>query len=240
MPALDQLALESKIAAAWPSALRAIDPAIDIHVDHCLSKLSRFRPYLPISTRVWRVYEMPPEDVRVVIIGQDPYPNAALATGLAFSTGSRGPISGSLAFIFDELTHAGVRRPVYGDLSRWAQQGVFLLNRSLTLPQASAKGPRVHFGIWAPILRTTLRAIALEGSSRPIAAILWGAKARRLRQYLEPEVKVFTSTHPSPKSATYDDGILDPFAGSRPFTKVNGWFAAQNPPAPPVNWAVVP
>lgn len=228
------------MAADWPSALRAVDPSIDIKVDRCLSKVSHFRPYVPIPARVWRVYEMPLKEVRVVIIGQDPYPNPTLATGLAFSTGPHGPISDSLAFIFDELKNAGVQLPVYGNLSRWAHQGVFLLNRALTLPQACATGPGVHFGVWAPVLRTTLRAIALEGSNRPIAAILWGAKARHLRPFLEPGARIFTSTHPSPKSATYDDGVVDPFVGSRPFTKVNRWFAVQDPPSPPVDWGLVP
>lgn len=239
-PTLDQLVLDGKVAAEWPSALRAVDPAVDIRVDRCLSKVNRFSPYVPVPSRVWRVYEMPPQEVRVVIIGQDPYPNPGLATGLAFSTGPRGPISDSLTYIFDELKGAGVQLPTYGDLSRWADQGVFLLNRALTLPQASAAGPRVHFGVWAPVLSATLRAIAVEGKRRPVAALLWGAKARHLRKYLEPEVRIFTSSHPSPKSATYDDGVVGPFVGSQPFTKVNKWLAAQDPPAPLVDWALVP
>jgi uracil-DNA glycosylase len=239
-PILDQLVLDGRMAADWPPSLRAVDPAIDVKVERCLSKVRQFRPYVPKSTLVWRVFEMPPKQVRVVIVGQDPYPNPALATGLAFSTGPRGPISESLEYIFDELKNTGVQLPAHGDLSRWIDQGVFLLNRALTLPQTSSTGPRVHFGLWAAVLRATLRAIAVEGSSRPIAALLWGAKARQLRQFLEPDVQVFESSHPSPKSATYEDGVVDPFVGSRPFTKVNSWLAAQDPPAPPVNWDLVP
>lgn len=237
--ALDRVVLDGRMSPDWPPALRAADPAIDRKVERAMSRLTRFGPYIPKSTRVWRAYEMPPGNVRVVIVGQDPYPDPNLATGLAFSTGPNGPISDSLRNIFEELRTAVSSIPTSGDLSPWVDEGVFLLNRALTLPDTSAIGPRVHFGVWTPLLRATLRAIAAEGVNRPIAALLWGGGARRLGPNLEPNVRVFESSHPSPKSATYRDGTIDPFTGSKPFTRVNEWLTEQDPPARPIDWELV-
>ena len=237
--ALDRIVLDGKMSPDWPPALRSVDPGIDRKVERGLSRLAQFGPHIPESAHVWRAYEMSPERVRIVIVGQDPYPDSNLATGLAFATGPNGPISDSLRNIFEELRPAVSSIPTSGDLTPWVDEGVFLLNRALTLPDASAIGPRVHFGVWAALLRATLCAVAAEGLNRPIAALLWGGEARQLGKHLEPNVRVFESSHPSPKSANYSDGVIDPFTGSKPFTRVNKWLSEQDPPSPPINWELI-
>ncbi len=133
MLALDQLALNGQVASDWPSALRAIDPSIDRKIDRCLANVSNAGPYTPKPDWVWRAFRMSPKSVRVLIVGQDPYPDPALATGIAFSTGPNGPISDSLKNIYGELRGAVGRLPNDGDLTPWTNQGVFLLNRALTV-----------------------------------------------------------------------------------------------------------
>jgi len=237
---LDRLVVEGRVAPDWPNALRQIDDSIDAKIDACLNKLSRCGPYLPSSQFLWRAFEMPLAKVRVVIVGQDPYPDQNLATGIAFSTGPKGAVSDSLSNIYEELRGSVRQLPSDGNLEPWTKEGILLLNRSLTIPRLKTSRPRVHFGWWSPLLQATLRAVSRDGLGRPIVSLLWGVPAINLRRYLEPNVKVFASSHPSPKSAKAPAAGEVPFVGSRPFSQADAWLASQAPTAPQVNWELVP
>ena len=202
--------------------------------------VSSSRGYLPLATqgksRIWRAYELPLKDVRVLILGQDPYPDPRRATGLSFSTGPDGDIPPSLAHIFQEIHDAEDRLPVSGDLEPWTQQGVMLLNRALTLPTDPQERPRRHVRWWSPVVVATMRAIAIEAEARPIAAMLWGVPAHRMRKYLGSSVKVLASSHPSPLSVDRTAGGERPFRGSKPFQEVNEWLAGGR--EAPIDWTI--
>lgn len=166
----------------------------------------------------------PPERVRVVILGQDPYPTPGHAHGLAFSVAPGvSPLPRSLLNIYKELRDdLGIFR-ADGDLRDWARQGVLLLNTSLTVPAGDAGG-HARLG-WQRLAEEVLR----EVSVRPCAFLLWGGHAQKLR----PEIRagdhlIVETAHPSPLSARRG------FFGARPFSGVNAWLAARG--AEPVDW----
>lgn len=171
---LDQLTENHVIAAGWAEALRSVDPEIDRRIDACLTRLATAGPYLPARANLWRAFEVPLKDVRVLILGQDPYPNPQHAVGLSFSTGPQGPIPASLHNIYRNLEQCGYPPPADGDLSAWTEQGVMLLNRALTVPLNVTARPRRHLRWWAPVIIPTMKAIAVEAAERPVAALLWG------------------------------------------------------------------
>lgn len=231
---LDQLAREQRIAADWVDALRAADPKIDAKLAACYNKVEHSGECLPQSDAIWRAYELPLGEVRVLILGQDPYPNDAHAVGLSFSTGPGGPIPDSLRNIYSEMKACGFTPREDGDISAWTQRGVMLLNRALTIPVDRAARPKRHLGWWKPLVVATAKALATEASGRPVAAMLWGVPAQSLRRHLEPNVKVFASSHPSPLSASRPTRGSDAFIGSGHFTKVDEWFEENG--EPPVGW----
>lgn len=171
----------------------------------------------------------PPESVKAVILGQDPYHEIGQAHGLCFSVlpGVKQPPS--LQNIFKEL-HAdlGIETPTsHGCLLSWAKQGILLLNTSLTVREGQANSHRGHG--WE-ILTDRVISI-LNGFERPIAFLLWGANARSKKQLItNPAHGIFESAHPSPLSA------YNGFFGSRPFSRINA-FLAQNGIAP-IDWSV--
>ena len=237
---LDELVEGGFIAPDWPEGLRAVDPTIDVKVARSFDRVSSAGAYLPVPDggrpRIWRAYELPLSSVRVLILGQDPYPNVDHATGLSFSTGPGGPIPDSLANIHDELASAGFPRPSSGDLSRWTSQGVMLLNRALTLPVGQSVGPRRHVRWWSPLIVATLRALRAEAERRPVAALLWGIPAHGARKHLSPGVEVFASSHPSPMSVYRTAGEHPAFRGSNPFGQVNDWFLGRG--EKPIDWTI--
>lgn len=170
----------------------------------------------------------PPERVRVVILGQDPYHEPGQANGLSFSVAPGVRLPPSLRNIFEELrTDCGVTPPDSGDLTPWAEQGVFLLNSSLSV-QAGAAGSHRSFG-WQTF--TDAVAASLAGLPQPVAFILWGAHAQKkaaIAQSSSYPRLVLQSPHPSPLSAYRG------FFGSRPFSAVNE-FLVQHGEAP-VRW----
>lgn len=234
MKRLDQLAQDHRIADDWVDALRAADSKIDEKVDACLTRVANASPALPAPDRIWRAFEIPLADVRVLIVGKDPYPNTQHAVGLSFSTGPGGPIPGSLINIYAELAAEGFTVGDDGDLTPWTDAGVMLLNRALTLPGSAEARPRTHLGWWRPLIVATARAIAADAARRPIASILWGVPAQRLGLHLGPQVKVLSSSHPSMQSASRPAGGHPPFQGSRPFSRVNGWLSANG--EQPIEW----
>lgn len=162
--------------------------------------------------------------VRVVILGQDPYPTPGRATGLAFAFPPGERPRDSLKNILAELaSDIGIARQD-GDLTPWAEQGVLLLNTLLTVPQGQAFG---HKGwSWEVLAAQILAATAADG---PRAFLLWGAPAQKLCAGLPRDTHLFLeSPHPSPLSAYRG------FFGSRPFSAVNAWLESRH--EPPIDW----
>jgi uracil-DNA glycosylase len=180
----------------------------------------------PERSHILRAFQIPFDAVRVVIVGQDPYPTPGHAVGLAFSvTPETRPIPRSLANIFRELTaDLGSPMPADGDLSPWADQGVLLLNRVLTVRAGEAGSHRGQG--WEAVTECALRALDAR-LNKPLVALLWGNDAQRARAFL-PHATVIQSAHPSPLSASRG------FLGSRPFSKVNAALAAAG--QQPIDW----
>lgn len=171
------------------------------------------RPWAPSGANILRAFTQPLDDVRVLIVGQDPYPTPGHAVGLSFSVAPEvRPLPRSLSNIYRELVDdLGVATPSSGDLSPWAQRGVLLLNRVLTVHVGE---PGSHRGKgWEEITQAAISALA-DRADQPLVAILWGRDAQTAAEFL-PDVPVITSAHPSPMSA--DRG----FFGSRPFSRAN-------------------
>ena len=187
------------------------------------------RPVLPAPRDVFAALELTqPDDVRVVILGQDPYPTPGHAHGLAFSVEPHvAPLPRSLANMFREL-EADVGRPrASGDLRDWARQGVLLLNTALTVPAGASDGHR-RIG-WGRLAGEVLELV----SRRPTAFVLWGRRAQDAARAV-PEGKhlMIRTAHPSPLSASRG------FFGSRPFGRIDDWLAARG--EAPVDWAGAP
>lgn len=170
----------------------------------------------------------PPDQTRVVILGQDPYPTAGHAMGLAFSvTAQTRPLPRSLSNIFKEL-HSDLNViPEHGDLTHWARQGVLLLNTALSVPQGQAGG---HSTLgWDKLAAQILGVV----SQKPTVFILWGNHAQAMGRHIQPGAHlILTSAHPSPLSARRG------FFGSRPFSRTNDWLTQRH--APPIQWAQPP
>ena len=185
------------------------------------------RGYLPAGHHVLRAFATPLDAVRVLIVGQDPYPTPGHPVGLSFSVAPDvTPIPRSLANIYQELTtDLGVPRPTTGDLSPWAERGVLLLNRVLTVGPGK---PGSHRGRgWEELTAAAIDGLVARGG--PLVAILWGRDARSLAPALG-EVPRIESAHPSPLSAHSG------FFGSRPFSRANAALVAQG--AAPIEWAL--
>ena len=111
-----------------------------------------------------------------------------------------------------------------------------LLNRALTLPRDKQARPKRHIRLWSPLTVAAMKAIRIEAEARAIAAMLWGVPSHGMRKYLEPDVAVFASSHPSPMSVQRTAGAERAFRGSNPFGEVNRWFESRS--AKPINWAI--
>ncbi|WP_300518291.1 uracil-DNA glycosylase [Aliiroseovarius sp.] len=182
------------------------------------------RQILPPDADRFRALELTrPEDTRVVILGQDPYPTPGDANGLAFSVSPGTPLPRSLRNIFAELeTDLGQLR-LDGDLSDWACQGVLLLNTSLSVPAGEANAHK-KLG-WDHLVRQVLDHV----SKRPTAFVLWGNNAQKLGKFIQPGGHLMVETaHPSPLSARRG------FFGSRPFSRVNEWLTDRGDS--PIDW----
>jgi uracil-DNA glycosylase len=189
------------------------------------AEIAAGRTYLPAGENVLRAFTRPFDEVRVLIVGQDPYPTPGHAVGLSFSVSpTTRPLPRSLQNIYREYcADLGLPPPANGDLSPWSDQGVLLLNRVLTVAPGA---PASHRGKgWEQVTEQAIRALVARDA--PLVAILWGRDAMTLQPMLG-DVPTVTSAHPSPMSA--DRG----FFGSRPFSRVNAMLAARG--APPVDW----
>lgn len=186
------------------------------------------RPWLPAGEAILRSFATPPRDVRVLIVGQDPYPTPGHPIGLSFAVAPDvRPLPRSLQNIYRELVDdVGISRPTNGDLTPWTRQGVMLLNRVLTV-QAGEPGSHRGKG-WEQFTETAIRGL-VERIDEPLVAILWGRDAQSLAPLLE-DIPVITSAHPSPMSA--DRG----FFGSRPFSRANELLEELG--GDPVDWSL--
>ena len=217
--------LPELIAADWAQALSPVADQVARMGDFLRAELAAGRAYLPAGADVLRAFATPMADVRVLIVGQDPYPTPGHPVGLSFSVAPDvSPIPRSLANIYRELvSDLGVRQPSNGDLTPWAEHGVMLLNRVLTVAPGR---PASHRGKgWEAVTECAIKALARRGG--PLAAILWGRDAQNLAPMLGDVPRV-ASAHPSPMSA--DRG----FFGSRPFSRVNELLTRQG--GEPVDW----
>jgi uracil-DNA glycosylase len=193
--------------------------------DFLRGEVAAGRGYLPAGENVLRAMTRPFDDVRVLIVGQDPYPTPGHAVGLSFSVdpGVR-PIPRSLGNIFRELVEdLGVPQPSSGDLSPWADRGVLLLNRVLTVSPGIAGSHRGKG--WEAVTEQAIRALVARG--RPLVAILWGRDAQNLTPLLGA-TPIVASPHPSPLSASGG------FFGSRPFSRTNALLSTLG--ADPIDW----
>ncbi|CAL9576068.1 MULTISPECIES: uracil-DNA glycosylase [Streptomyces] len=217
--------LNEIVEPGWAKALEPVAGRIAAMGDFLRAEIAAGRTYLPAGPNVLRAFQQPFDDVRVLIVGQDPYPTPGHAVGLSFSVAPDvRPLPGSLENIFREMhSDLGTPRPSSGDLTPWTKQGVLLLNRALT---TAPRRPAAHRGKgWEEVTEQAIRALAARG--KPLVAILWGRDARNLRPLLEAYPAV-ESAHPSPMSA--DRG----FFGSRPFSRANELLVRQG--GEPVDW----
>jgi uracil-DNA glycosylase len=219
--------LPEVIEAGWAAALAPVSEQIAAMGQFLRAELAAGRTYLPAGPNVLRAFSQSFADVRVLIVGQDPYPTPGHPVGLSFSVEPDvRPIPRSLQNIYRELgTDLGLPTPANGDLSPWAGHGVLLLNRVLTVaPGASGS----HRGKgWEAVTEQAIRALADRGT--PLVAILWGRDAQTLVPMLGSVPRI-ESAHPSPMSA--DRG----FFGSRPFSRANTLLVEQG--AEPVDWSL--
>jgi uracil-DNA glycosylase len=213
------------IEPGWAQALEPVAGQVALMGEFLRAEVAAGRRYLPAGENILRAFTQPFADVRVLIVGQDPYPTPGHPIGLSFAVERHvRPIPRSLQNIYRELrSDLGVAVPEHGDLTSWTRHGVLLLNRCLTVaPGASAS----HRGRgWEAVTDQAIR--ALVARDRPMVAILWGRDAQTLRPMLG-SVPVIESAHPSPMSA--DRG----FFGSKPFSRANALLVAQG--AGPVTW----
>jgi uracil-DNA glycosylase len=217
--------LPETVEAGWSEALAPVADRIAAMGDFLRAEVAAGRRYLPAGEHILRAFTQPFADVRVLIVGQDPYPTPGHPIGLSFAVERHvRPIPRSLQNIYKELqADLGLTPPEHGDLTSWSQHGVLLLNRVLTVaPGVSA----AHRGKgWEAVTEQAIRALVARGT--PLVAILWGRDAATLRPLLGPTPAI-ESAHPSPMSA--DRG----FFGSKPFSRANALLIEQG--APPVDW----
>ena len=183
--------------------------------------------HAPAREDIFRAFFRPLESIRVVILGQDPYPTRGHAVGLSFSTSREvRPLPRSLANIYAELRDdLGIEPAEHGDLSRWVDQGVMLLNTSLTVREGEAGSHRTW--PWRNVTGAALRTLAERGG--PLVAVLWGREAQWAASLLN-NVHTIESAHPSPLSAHRG------FFGSRPFSRTNASLIEQGGDA--IDWRV--
>jgi uracil-DNA glycosylase len=223
--ALAGLVERGLVAPDWAAALTPVDEDIARMGRFLRAEIAAGRGYLPAGHHVLRAFQRPLADVKVLVVGQDPYPTPGHPVGLSFSVAPDvRPLPPSLVNIYKELAvDLGLPTPTSGDLTPWADAGVLLLNRSLTVGPGRANSHRGKG--WEPVTERAIHALVERGG--PLAAILWGRDAQTLKPMLGP-VPWVESVHPSPLSAHRG------FFGSRPFSRVNQLLERQG--GTPVDW----
>ena len=213
------------IHPTWRPVLESEDRALNELNEFLDAETAAGRSWNPDQTNIFRSFQQPLPEIKVLILGQDPYPTPGHAVGLSFSVGPNVfPLPRSLSNIFKELTaDIGCPMPRNGDLQSWSNQGVMLLNRVLTV---RAESPGSHRGKgWEHITEIAIR--ALSDRHTPLVAILWGKDAQSIAHLL-PGVPLIASAHPSPMSARRG------FFGSQPFSRANTMLIELG--VEPINW----
>ena len=211
-----------------PTWVPALEPVADTITDmgsFLRAEVAAGRGYLPAGDNVLRAFTLPLDEVKVLVVGQDPYPTIGHPVGLSFSVAPDvRPVPRSLQNIYRELdTDLGLPTPPHGDLTSWFERGVMLLNRVLTVQPGKSDS---HQGKgWEAVTDQAISALAARGG--PLVAILWGRKAQSLGRLLG-EVPRIESAHPSPLSAS------NGFFGSRPFSRANDLLVQQG--GEPIDW----
>ncbi|GAB3107759.1 uracil-DNA glycosylase [Janibacter alkaliphilus] len=217
--------LADLVHPTWAQALAPVEETISGLGDFLREEVAAGRGYLPAGEHILRAFTVPLPEVRVLVVGQDPYPTPGHPIGLSFAVAPDvRPLPKSLINIYAELVDdLGADPPSSGDLTPWAEQGVMLLNRSLTVGPGR---PNSHQGKgWEQVTQRAIEVLAARGG--PLVAILWGRNARNLAPLLG-EVPRIESAHPSPLS------VRGGFFGSRPFSRTNDLLVRQG--ADPIDW----
>ncbi|KQM84061.1 uracil-DNA glycosylase [Agromyces sp. Leaf222] len=224
---LDELAEAGLVDAGWAQALAPVALEIAQLGEFLRAETAAGRGYLPAGDRVLRAFATPLDEVRVLIVGQDPYPTPGHPIGLSFAVERDvRPLPRSLGNVYTELAaDLGVVPPPHGDLTPWARNGVMLLNRVLTVRPGEAGSHRGRG--WERVTDHAIRTLAARDA--PLVAILWGRDAQQLRPLLG-DTPVIESAHPSPLSARRG------FFGSRPFSRADELLSAQGAAA--VDWSL--
>ncbi|MFQ4147541.1 uracil-DNA glycosylase [Arthrobacter sp. LAPM80] len=217
----------SGLAPDWAQALSPLDATLRRLGAMLAGEYDAGTRFLPLPTQVLRALGTPMAGVKVLIVGQDPYPTPGHSVGLAFSVDrATRPLPRSLSNIYKELnTDLGITPAPHGDLSAWADQGVMLLNRVLTVAPGEAGSHRRRG--WEEVTEAVITALAARNT--PLVSVLWGKDAQRLAPLLEGTA-IIESAHPSPLSASRG------FFGSKPFSRVNDLLTAQG--TAPIDWAL--
>jgi uracil-DNA glycosylase len=219
--------LSELVDEGWARALAPVEDQVSKMGEFLREELASGSRYLPAGQNVLRAFTFPFDDVRVLIVGQDPYPTPGHAVGLSFSVAADvRPLPRSLDNIFREYaSDLGHSAPSTGDLTPWSQQGVMLLNRVLTVRPGN---PASHRGKgWEVVTECAIR--ALVARDKPLVAVLWGRDAGTLKPMLTGErCTTIESVHPSPLSASRG------FFGSRPFSRANELLTGLG--AEPIDW----
>lgn len=219
--------LEDIVEPGWARALHPVTDQVAAMGEFLRDELAAGRRYLPAGENVLRAFSFPFDAVRVLIVGQDPYPTPGHAVGLSFSVAADvRPLPRSLDNVFKEYAaDLGHDLPSSGDLTPWSERGVMLLNRVLTVQPGA---PASHRGKgWEAVTECAIRALAARPA--PLVAVLWGRDAATLKPMLTGErCRTIQSVHPSPLSASRG------FFGSRPFSRTNALLADLG--AEPIDW----
>jgi uracil-DNA glycosylase len=217
--------LSELVAADWAAALSPVEGDVAAMGEFLRAEIAAGRGYLPAGDNVLRAFTRPLADVRVLIVGQDPYPTPGHPVGLSFSVAPDvRPLPRSLENIYAELnTDLGIAPARSGDLTPWFSQGVLLLNRVLTVQPGKSASHRGKG--WEKVTQRAIESLVERGG--PLVAILWGRDAQSLIPMLG-DVPYVASAHPSPLSARSG------FFGSRPFSRANALLADGG--GKPIDW----
>ena len=220
--------LADLMAPDWAEAMAPVEGEIRDMGEFLRAEIDAGHEYLPAGDHILRAFTSPMADVRVLIVGQDPYPTPGHAVGLSFSVErSVRPLPRSLTNIYKELeADLGIPPAATGDLTSWQQAGVMLLNRVLTVRPGAAASHRGKG--WEAI--TSHAIVQLTARGGPLVAVLWGRQAQELTPLLG-NTPIVASAHPSPLSASRG------FFGSRPFSRTNALLEEQG--GAPINWQVL-
>jgi uracil-DNA glycosylase len=225
---LEELAQQGLVDSSWVEVLAPVQENLNQVALKLTEEQAGGHQVFPADVNFMRAFKTPFQDVKVLILGQDPYPTPGDAVGLSFSVEPEHlTLPRSLKNIFTELqSDIGCAPPADGDLQPWADQGVMLLNRVLTVRAGEAGS---HRGIgWEQVTECALKALNNRTLNK-LVAVLWGNDAISAKQFLDNTV-VIESVHPSPLSASRG------FFGSKPFSKVNNALIELG--QTPINWAL--